>query len=192
MALLNSLNSGVTALKTFSRSLEVIGDNIANVNTTAFKGSRARNEDTFSDLLQRSAPSDGETPNRDAIQVGTGVQLASVRQAFTQGSISTTGIPSDLAISGNGFFVVRNEATGEVFATRAGDFRIDDRGALMTNGGLNVQGLVDGSISYTVSKGVNISVPSAAELVADPAAKANNFGTVINWAEQIQLPALGL
>jgi flagellar hook protein FlgE len=180
MALLNSLNSGVTALKTFSRSLEVIGDNIANVNTTAFKGSKTRNEDTFSDLLQRSAPSDGTTPNRDAIQVGTGVQLASVRQSFTQGSISTTGIPSDLAISGNGFFVVRNETTGDVFATRAGDFRIDDRGALMTNGGLNVQGLVDGSISYTVSK------------AADIATTGTSFGDTLKLSGADTVTSLGL
>ena len=180
MALLNSLNSGVTALKTFSRSLEVIGDNIANVNTTAFKGSKTRNEDTFSDLLQRSSPSDGTTPNRDAIQVGTGVQLASVRQSFTQGSISTTGIPSDLAISGNGFFVVRNETTGDVFATRAGDFRIDDRGALMTNGGLNVQGLVDGSISYTVSK------------AADIATTGTSFGDTLKLSGADTVTSLGL
>ena len=57
MALLNSLNNGVAALKVFSKSLEVIGDNIANVNTTAFKASHANYEDSFSDVLQRSAPS---------------------------------------------------------------------------------------------------------------------------------------
>jgi len=181
MALLNSLNSGVTALKTFSRSLEVIGDNIANVNTTAFKHSRARNEDTFSDILQRSAPSDGTTPNRDAIQAGTGVQLASIRQSFTQGSISSTGVASDLAISGGGFFIVRNESTGEVFATRAGDFRIDDKGALMTNGGLNVQGLVDGSISYTVTKGTDISVTGA-----------NNYSTTFKLTAPDTATSLGL
>jgi flagellar basal body rod protein FlgB len=97
MALLNSLNNGVAALKVFSKSLEVIGDNIANVNTTAFKASHANYEDSFSDVLQRSAPSDGTTANRDGIQAGTGVNLASIRAKFTQGSIQATGNASDLA-----------------------------------------------------------------------------------------------
>lgn len=107
MALLNSLNNGVAALKVFSKSLEVIGDNIANVNTTAFKASHANYEDSFSDVLQRSAPSDGTTANRDGIQAGTGVNLASIRAKFTQGSIQATGNASDLAISGGGFFMVK-------------------------------------------------------------------------------------
>ncbi len=181
MALLNSLNNGVAALKVFSKSLEVIGDNIANVNTTAFKASHANYEDSFSDVLQRSAPSDGITANRDGIQSGTGVNLASIRAKFTQGSIQATGNASDLAISGGGFFMVKNPASGELFATRAGDFRVDDVGQLMTTHGLNLQGINNGSITYTV--GVGTAVPLAV---------ADNTSTTIELGGTDTLAGLGI
>jgi flagellar hook protein FlgE len=144
MALIGSLTSGVAAMKTYTKGLEVIGDNIANVGTTGFKGSRARTKDAFSDVLQRSAPS-GDTPNTSAMQVGSGVNLASIRQKFTQGSLTATGSPTDIGISGNGFMVVRQGTLaagvpsvtgGATYVTRAGDFRLDDYGNMVTSEGL--------------------------------------------------------
>ena len=139
MALLNSFNSGVTAIKTFSKSLEVIGDNIANVNTTGFKGSRVTNQDNFSETLVRSSPTNGAIPGANSMQIGSGTNVASISQQFTQGVLSTTGGPTDLGITGKGFFKVTDSNANEFF-TRAGDFRLDDQGNLLTNGGLKVSG----------------------------------------------------
>ena len=150
MALINSLTSGVAALRSFAKGLEVIGDNIANVATTGFKGSRARYEDSFSDVLRRSAPApaDGNGSNTSAMQVGSGVQVASIRQKFTQGALTTTGVGTDLGIAGNGFFRVRDSVSGSDFVTRAGDFRLDSNGFVVTNAGMRVQGLNDGTATF--------------------------------------------
>ena len=137
MAISNSLNSGVTAVKAFGKSLEVIGDNIANVNTTGFKGSRVTNQDNFSQTFERSAAG----PNgSNSMQIGSGTSVASISQQFTQGVLSTTGGPTDLGIAGKGFFQVKNPSTNETLYTRAGDFILDDQGSLLTNDGYNVQG----------------------------------------------------
>lgn len=137
MSLIGTMGSGVSALRTFMNGLEVIGDNIANANTTAFKGSEAKYADSFSNILKQSAPG---TP---AVAIGTGVTLSSVTTNFTQGSLSSTGNGTDLGISGNGFFIVRNPADGSVYATRAGEFRWDDAGYLVTASGYRVQGLTE-------------------------------------------------
>jgi flagellar hook protein FlgE len=133
MAISNSLNSGVNGIKTFSKSLEVIGDNIANVNTTGFKGSRVTNKDSFSQTFR-----EGNTVT-NGMQVGSGTSVASISQKFTQGVLSTTAGPTDLGISGSAFFKVSDGTN--IFYTRAGDFRLDTTGKLVTNGGLKVQNL---------------------------------------------------
>jgi len=140
MALLNSFNSGVNGIKTFSKSLEVIGDNIANVNTTGFKGSRVTNQDSFSETLKSPSAGGGAglSGGTNAMQVGSGSSVAAISQKFTQGALTTTGGPSDLGVSGKGFFKVKNAGSGEFFYTRAGDFKLDDTGNLVTNQGLNV------------------------------------------------------
>jgi flagellar hook protein FlgE len=141
MSLIGTMGSGVSALRTFMKGLEVIGNNIANVNTTGFKASEARYSDSFSNILQRSAPSGTATPSTPSTAIGTGVALAGVTTNFSQGSISTTGRDTDLAVSGNGFFQVKNSVDGTIYATRAGDFRWDDQGFLVNQQGLRVQGL---------------------------------------------------
>jgi flagellar hook protein FlgE len=141
MAISNSLNSGVNGIKTFSKSLEVIGDNIANVNTTGFKGSRVTNQDSFSQTLRDSTGPIGNLSGTNAMQIGSGSGVAAISQQFTQGVLSTTGGPSDVGISGKGFFKVQNLQTSENFYTRAGDFKLDNSGNLITNNGFNVMGL---------------------------------------------------
>lgn len=154
MALLNSFNSGVSAVKTFSKSLEVIGDNIANVNTTGFKGSRVTNQDSFSETLNRSAPANGDIPGANTMQIGQGTSVASVSQRFTQGVLSTTGGPADLGISGKGFFKVQDPETQNFYYTRAGDFRLDDTGNLLTNDGMNVM-MGTGKVVIPPTQGTN-------------------------------------
>jgi flagellar hook protein FlgE len=145
MSLIGTLTSGVSAMRTFTKGLEVIGNNIANVNTTAFKGSATTFEDSFSNTLRGSAPSSATSSNLSAIQVGSGVKLSAINARFTQGALSSTGVSTDLGISGNGFFRVLNTVDNSEYATRAGDFRLDDQGFLVTSKGYRVQGLTGGT-----------------------------------------------
>jgi flagellar hook protein FlgE len=135
------MGSGVSALRTFMKGLEVIGNNIANVNTTAFKASEAKYADSFSNILQKSAPSTATTSNTPSTGVGTGVALSGVSTNFSQGSLASTGRDTDLGISGNGFFHVKNPVDGAEYATRAGNFRFTDQGFLVSAQGFRVQGL---------------------------------------------------
>ena len=174
MALLNSFTSGVSAVKTFGKSLEVIGDNIANVNTTGFKGSRTTNKDNFSDTF-RAASVGGS----NSMQVGSGTSVASISQKFTQGVLSTTGGPADLGIAGPGFFKVTG--TAGTFYTRAGDFRIDSTGTLLTNDGLKVDGVAAAAFlnvdSYQIAKDGTVTTFKAGVKTppADPINKINLF-----------------
>ena len=140
MSLIGTLGSGVSALRTFMKGLEVIGSNIANVNTTGYKSQEAKYADAFSNILQRSAPSTATTPNTPSTGIGTGVVLAGINTNFGQGSLASTGKETDLGISGNGFFHVRNIVDSAEYATRSGDFRWDDQGFLVTAQGFRVQG----------------------------------------------------
>jgi flagellar hook protein FlgE len=131
MALIGTLTSGVSALRTFSKGLEVIGANIANVNTTAYKSSSTSYKDTFSNTLRAASTTDSAT------QIGTGVQIGGINTNYTQGSLSSTGKGTDLGISGNGYFALQNGA-GVNFATRDGSFRFDTVGNLVNGQNLSV------------------------------------------------------
>ncbi len=132
-------------MQSFSRGLDVIGNNIANVNTTGFKGSAISFSDSFNNMLRAASPGDGNVGNAPAMQIGTGVKVASISSQFSQGALSSTGIPTDLGISGEGFFLVSDPNGTAQYATRAGNFRFDDDGWLVNNSGLRVQGLTGGT-----------------------------------------------
>ena len=134
--MLKSLNSAVSGLQYQQNRLDVIGNNISNINTVGYRAGRTNAADSFSQVLSERS------------QIGTGVKLAGVTNTFSQGLINGTGQPYDMAIEGNGFFLVKNSA-GETFATRAGDFRLDKTGFLVTQDGMKVQGL-DGDISINL------------------------------------------
>ncbi len=139
MPLLQSLSSGVSAMQQFQQELDVIGNNIANVTTAGYKSADVQ----FADALSQTMQGGGAT---GAMQIGTGVTTDSIANRFTQGAINSTGRNTDLAISGNGFFLVRNSTTNAQFATRAGNFDVDTSGYLVSNG-LRVQGYSDAGLS---------------------------------------------
>ena len=139
--MLRSLNSGVSGLEQFQNQLDVIGNNIANSNTVGYKSSRADFADSFSQTLESSLNSSGAR-----IQIGSGVVTSTTRNNFAQGSFSSTGLPSDLYISGEGFFIVK-APDGAEYATRAGDFRVDTNGYLVTSKDARVQGFSDPGLS---------------------------------------------
>jgi flagellar hook protein FlgE len=146
MSLIGTLGSGVSALRTFMKGLEVIGNNIANVNTNGFKSSSAQYSDSFSNILQQSSPSSATSSNSPTVEVGTGVKLAGINTNYTQGSLESTGNGTDLGISGEGYFHVKSPTDGTEYATRDGSFRWDDQGYLVTSQGYRVQGLTGNAL----------------------------------------------
>jgi flagellar hook protein FlgE len=188
MALLNSFSSGVSAVKTFGKSLEVIGDNIANVNTTGFKSSRVLNKDAFAETLQKSSAAVGDVGGTNSMQVGYGTGVASITQKFTQGALTTTGGPADLGVSGKGFFKVQNPGDTLFYYTRAGDFRLDDGGNLLTSEGYNVVGNGDTPI---VIEQINGTAPLQSYKIGKDGAIDAYYsdGTLLEDVNQILLSA---
>ncbi len=160
--MIRSLTSGISGMQQFQQQLDVIGNNIANVNTTGYKSARVNYEDAFSQTVQASSPGNGTISSTSGMQVGSGVATASVRNQFTQGAISTTGVLTDLAISGEGFFIVSDPISGIDFASRSGDFRIDSDGFLVTNKGFLVQGYEDPLLSTIGDLKIDIGTPTPA------------------------------
>jgi flagellar hook protein FlgE len=149
MALIGSLSSGVSGLQMFSKDLEIIGNNIANVNTTAFKSGSLTFAESFSNTLRSAQPSSGTTSNVLAAQVGTGVQFSGVTTNFNQGALASTGQATDLGISGEGYFIVKSPGDNSVYATRAGNFRWDDNGYLVSQNGMRVQDITGADVQLT-------------------------------------------
>ncbi|HEY3857458.1 MAG TPA: flagellar hook-basal body complex protein [Verrucomicrobiae bacterium] len=145
--MLTSLTSAVSGLDDFQEQMDVIGNNIANVDTTGFKAGVVDFADAFSNTLQAPAAASGSSNSSSSVQIGTGTEITGINNNWLQGALSTTGVPSDLAISGNGFFMVKDPLTGDQFATRAGDFSVNTQGYLVTDTGEEVMGYSDSGLS---------------------------------------------
>lgn len=154
MSILRAMYTGVSGVNAEGAALGVIGDNIANVNTYGFKQQRA----LFEDMLGRSLGARSD-------QAGAGVTLSVIQQLFKQGALANTGVPTDLALDGDGFFVVNGivSGVGGNFYTRAGQLQLDKDGYLSTvSGGMRIQGYkaqANGTFSASVS---SIQLPTAA------------------------------
>ncbi|WP_449540013.1 flagellar basal body rod protein FlgG [Ferdinandcohnia sp. Marseille-Q9671] len=135
--MLRSMYSGISGMKNFQTKLDVIGNNIANVNTFGFKKGRAIFSDMMNQTIQGAKANDGTMGGVNPKQVGLGSTLATIDTISTQGSIQSTNRPLDLAISGAGYFTV-TDGTND-FYTRAGNFYLDETGQLVTASGLYVQ-----------------------------------------------------
>lgn len=156
--MLRSLYSGISGLRSHQTMLDVTGNNIANVNTTAFKGSAVQFQDTLSQLTQGAGGPQAQTGGTNPSQIGLGVQVAGISTNFTQGSAQATGRATDMMIAGDGFFVT--SMGGEVRYTRAGAFDLDADGRLVAPDGALVQGwnAVNGQIPVGGGVG-NITLP---------------------------------
>jgi flagellar hook protein FlgE len=130
--MIRSLYAGVSGLRNSQVRMDVIGNNIANVNTVAFKAGRVTFKESFTQLLQGSSSPVGD-------QVGLGMQIGSIDQIFGQGNLESTGLNTDLAIQGDSFFTLRKG--NQSFYTRAGNFKVDASGQLVSPlNGFSVQG----------------------------------------------------
>ncbi len=164
--MLRALNSAVSGIQQFQQQMDVIGNNVANVNTTAYKASRTDLADTFSDTLRFA--SGGQA----GIQVGSGVTAAATKANYSQGALARTGVQTDLAVSGEGFFVVKDSVNNQQYATRSGDFRLDASGYLVTNSGLRVQGYSDSALGIIGDVQID---GTQRPLTSDPAATMASY-----------------
>lgn len=148
MSFIRSLSSGVSGLKNHQLMMDVIGNNIANINTVGFKGNRISFSESFSQMLRNATLPYGGTGGVNPMQVGLGMSASSIDTLFSQGNIETTGQSTDLAIKGDGLFIVKKE--GQSFYTRNGAFTLDSNGMLVHPGsGAILQGKLandDGTI----------------------------------------------
>jgi flagellar hook protein FlgE len=137
--MMRSLFAGVSGLRNHQVRMDVIGNNVANVNTVAFKSGRVTFKEGFAQLLQGASRPPGDHGGINPIQIGLGMQVGSIDTLFTQGNIETTGIATDLAIQGDSFFVVAKG--NEHYYTRSGNFQMDADGRLVSpTNGFVVQG----------------------------------------------------
>lgn len=139
--MLRSLYAGVSGLRNNQVRMDVIGNNIANVNTVAFKAGRVTFKEGFAQLLAGASRPPGDQGGINPIQIGLGSQVGSIDQLYTQGNIETTGQATDLAIQGDSMFVVRKG--DQSYYTRSGNFQLDTDGRLVSpTNGFVVQGQV--------------------------------------------------
>jgi len=135
--MIGSLQTGVSGLQQFQEDLQVIGNNIANVNTVGYKSASMDFEDQLSQNMSSGSA--------NSSQVGEGVATGAINSNYIQGTINTTGVTTDLAVNGQGFFLVKDTSSGVTYATRDGEFNLDASGYLVNANGNRVQGLMGAS-----------------------------------------------
>ena len=179
--MMRSLYSGVSGMQNHQTRLDVIGNNVANVNTTGFKRGRVNFQDMISQQLSGAAKPTTELGGVNPKEVGLGVMTASIDTIFTQGNLQSTGVSTDVAIQGNGFFVLKNGE--ESFYTRAGAFGVDSEGTLVNPAnGMRVQGWmaeeVNGQmILQTAGSTEDLIIPVGSK---DPAKATQNVNFACN------------
>lgn len=158
--MMRSLFAGVSGLRNHQTKMDVIGNNIANVNTVAYKSSRVTFAEAFAQLLQGASRPPGDLGGINPIQIGLGSKIGSIDQNFSQGNLESTGVNTDLAIQGDGLFVVSDGTRS--FYTRAGNFQLDANGKLVSpSNGFKVQGINADSLGQlsTGSAVTDIALP---------------------------------
>jgi len=193
MSLYSSLYIGMSGMRTNESAIGVIGNNIANINTIGFKGSRA----VFADLLSKSV-----LGSAGASQAGQGASLAAVQRMVTQGALLGTNVTTDLAVQGEGYFIASNP-NGDRFFTRNGQLQMDNEGYLTTINGLRLQGYpanADGviqngigdlqvgritsppqattSVDMVVNLGRDEDVEAGGFLISDPSGTSSHTDTI--------------
>ncbi len=177
MGLSNSLYTALSGLTSHSQALTVTGNNIANVNTTAFKSSRVTFETQVAQTVSQSSAPDAQLGGKNSSQVGLGVRVGAITRIFTGGSLKPTGVNTDVAIEGNGFFVLN--VSGNTRYSRDGSFLLDRDFNLVNSDGALVQGYgVDENFDVVQGVTNKISVPLGAMTVAEKTTKVQFAGNL--------------
>lgn len=179
--MMRSLYSGVSGLQNHQTRMDVIGNNISNVNTNGFKRGRVNFQDMISQQLSGAAKPTDELGGVNPKEVGLGMTIATIDNVFTQGNLQSTGVSTDLAIQGNGFFVMKNGE--ESFYTRNGSFGLDVDGTLVNPAnGMRVQGWMADEINgqmliTTAATPEDLIIPVGSK---DPAKETTNVNFACN------------
>ncbi|MEH6942170.1 flagellar basal body rod protein FlgG [Bacillus sp. JJ722] len=200
--MLRSMYSGISGLKNFQTKLDVIGNNIANVNTFGYKKSRVVFKDLISQTAQGGTASNETTRGgTNPMQIGLGAQLGAIDTIHTEGNSQFTGRPLDFKIAGDGYFIVGADGDTNPSYTRAGNFYIDDKGALVNGDGLYVLQddftkitIPEGATSMSVGKDGVVTVIDANGTEPVPIgriglAKFNNTGGLLKTGSNLFKPS---
>jgi flagellar hook protein FlgE len=174
--MIGSLQTGVSGLQQFQEDLQVIGNNIANVNTVGYKSATMDFEDQLSQSLANGSDS--------SMQIGEGVTTSAIDSNFTQGTINSDAVTMHLAVSGAGCFLVKDTSSGLTYATRDGGFNLDANGYMINANGDRVQGLM-GAATTTTDLQINNATAIAALNDTTPGATLDASSIKINTNGQI-------
>lgn len=184
--MMRSLYSGVSGLKNHQTRMDVIGNNIANINTIGFKGSRVTFQDMLSQTLSGAASPQGNLGGTNPKQIGLGMNVASIDTNFQDGNVQSTGINTDLCLSGNGFFVVSNGANN--YYTRNGAFGFDQQGNYgLPDSGYKVMGWMADANGVINTNGPmqNIVIPTGQSMPAKVTTKGTAAGNLNAQMENV-------
>ena len=179
--MMRSLYSGVSGLQNHQTRMDVIGNNISNVNTNGFKRGRVNFQDMISQQMSGAAKPTDELGGVNPKEVGLGMTIASIDNVFTQGNLQSTGVSTDLAIQGNGFFLLKSGE--ESFYTRNGAFGLDRDGTLVNPAnGMRVQGWMAEEVNgqmlvSTAASPEDLIIPVGSK---DPAKETTNVNFACN------------
>lgn len=179
--MMRSLYSGVSGLQNHQTRMDVIGNNISNVNTNGFKRGRVNFQDMISQQMSGAAKPTDELGGVNPKEVGLGMTIASIDNVFTQGNLQSTGVSTDLAIQGNGFFLLKSGE--ESFYTRNGAFGLDRDGTLVNPAnGMRVQGWMAEEVNgqmlvSTAATPEDLIIPVGSK---DPAKETTNVNFACN------------
>ncbi len=163
--MLRAFSSAVSGMRSQMAYLDIVANNISNVSTTGFKGSRARFSDMLYQTLSGGSASTTDAGSINPAQIGLGVRLAGVDTSMTQGALRATGNPLDLAIEGDGFFALK-DASGSTFYTRDGSFALDSEGRLVNpSNGMLVQAVGGGEITIDTAQFASIAIGADGKIV---------------------------
>lgn len=177
MASTSALLAGLSGLTVNARRLEVIGNNVANVNVAGFKSSRLNMFNTFSRNFSLGSVPSSNSGGTNPGQIGLGVTVAGTQRNMSNAPVVPTGVPTDVGIEGNGFFIVRGG--GETTYTRAGNFQMNAANQLVTADGKRVQGYgVDENFNLVTGRLTDVDIPLGTKTVAEATKNVNLAGNL--------------
>lgn len=178
MSLSSVFGTAITGLSAAETSIDVTGNNVANANTIGFKQSQAEFATQFLQTLSIGSAPNSDNGGTNPTQIGLGVQVTAITPDFTQGNLQITSSPSDLAIQGNGFFVVQGSG-GQQQYTRDGSFNTNSLNQLTTSTGQTLMGYgVDGNFNVQTTQLVPLTIPLGSTAVAKATQNVNLQGTL--------------
>ena len=192
--MLQAMYSGISAIESQQTSLDVIGNNIANVNTTAYKAGRVTFEDQLSQTIQGASTPAANVGGTNPQQVGLGVRVSSIDTIMSQGGLQSTSKPTDMAIQGNGYFMLGNTNGTGISFTRDGSFTLDSNGNLVnSSSGAYVLGWksdANGNIDSTqqITSASKLSIPVGGITAVQPTSNIS-FGGNLSAVSDTSTPA---